>query len=67
LSSPERNPIGPVGPEGSDSHVLRGGTWNGSSNGVRCADRYVNFPVDGSFYFVPDLGFNGIGFRVVTP
>lgn len=50
------SPSNPQGPEDGDYRTLRGGAWNFSARGVRCADRFRNVP-----HFRVGIG----GFRVV--
>jgi formylglycine-generating enzyme required for sulfatase activity len=35
----------PVGPSGGTERVLRGGSWNGAADVLRCADRHLASPV----------------------
>jgi formylglycine-generating enzyme required for sulfatase activity len=47
----------PVGPLSGQSRVLRGGSWANTWEGCRCAARNKS---------IPDVRYNGIGFRVVV-
>ena len=49
-TSPSRNP---KGPSSGDSRVLRGGSWDNTGNGTRCACRNYYYPSDYNYY----LGF----------
>ena len=54
VNAPTQDPIGPAL---GQSRVLRGGSWVNSSDGCRCATRNKS---------LPDVRYNGIGFRVVV-
>lgn len=47
----------PTGPALGQFRVLRGGSWGNTSDGCRCATRNKS---------LPDVRYNGIGFRVVV-
>ena len=56
-TSPEEDP---VGPEETGYRVIRGGSWQGNDNGLRCAHRYGDIPD----YGVPGWAYVNGGLRI---